>query len=71
MNDRIDAANALIDWFESQQLSPGEGSVIMIGVIAATIADKQRTDLEVLQGLQSFMDDLMSVIIGIRKAEKK
>ena len=71
MSDRIDAANALIDWFESQGLSPGEGGNIMIAVVAATIADQKRDDLEVLKGLQAFMDDLMTVIISLRKARQK
>ena len=35
---RTDAANALVEWFNSQEVSPGEAKLVMSKVIAKIIA---------------------------------
>lgn len=46
--DRHNAANALISWFQSQNIKPADGAIVMSSVIAVQLVNKSQNfnDLE-------------------------
>lgn len=45
------AADALINWFESQDIAPPDGAVIMIDVIALQMIGKTRDTYKLAEGI--------------------
>lgn len=62
-HDHVDAANALIAWFQSQDIMPADAGMIMSKVIAGQLVNKSR-DTNALQDAVGLYQTLLCLDVA-------
>jgi len=67
--EAVDAMNALVGWFESQEISPKEATLLMVALIAAMMTQRTKDSTELKDGITRITNLLtMQVAINLEGA---
>jgi hypothetical protein len=68
-HERTDAAKALIRWFDSKAIIPGEAAIIMIEVLAQCLVEKTKDIRSLNESCENFRLGLLLNIAILLKPE--
>lgn len=72
--ERKQAKNALVKWFETQDINPKDGGLIMVELLAELLSDKVKSEDDIINVMliqTQLMYGLMTVHLNKKKSEQK